>query len=93
MIGTNDLIQYTLAADRTNEKVSHLYEPTHPAILRVTQTTVEAAHRHGIWAGVCGEFPGDASFDALCCLDSGMDELSAAPSVVPQVKYSSAGSK
>ena len=85
-IGSNDLIQYTLAADRTNERVSHLYEPTHPAILRLIKTTVDAAHRHGIWTGVCGEIAGDVVLTPLL-LGLGVDELSTAPSVVPQVKY------
>jgi phosphotransferase system enzyme I (PtsI) len=85
-IGSNDLIQYTLAADRTNEKVSHLYEPTHPAILRLIKNTVDAAHRHGIWTGVCGEIAGDVFLTPLL-LGLGVDELSTAPSVVPQVKY------
>ena len=85
-IGSNDLIQYTLAADRTNEKVSHLYEPTHPAILRLIKTTVDAAHQHGIWAGVCGEIAGDPVLTPLL-LGLGVDELSAAPPVVAQVKY------
>ena len=75
-----------LAADRTNEKVSHLYEPTHPAILRLIKTTVDAAHQHGIWAGVCGEIAGDPVLAPLL-IGLGVDELSAAPSVVPQVKY------
>jgi phosphoenolpyruvate-protein phosphotransferase (PTS system enzyme I) len=85
-IGSNDLIQYTLAADRTNERVSHLYEPTHPAILRLIKTTVEASHQRGIWTGVCGEVAGDPVLTALL-IGLGVDELSAAPSVVPQVKY------
>ncbi len=85
-IGSNDLIQYTLAADRTNEKVSHLYEPTHPAIIRLIKTTVDAAHRHGIWAGVCGEVAGDPVLAPLL-IGLGVDELSAAPTVVAQVKY------
>ena len=85
-IGSNDLIQYTLAADRTNEKVSHLYEPTHPAILRLIKMTVEAAHQHGIWTGVCGEIAGDPVLAPLL-IGLGVDELSAAPPVVPQVKY------
>ena len=85
-IGSNDLIQYTLAADRTNEKVSHLYEPTHPAILRLIKLTVDAAHAHGIWAGVCGEIAGDPALAPLL-IGLGVDELSAAPPVVPQVKY------
>jgi phosphotransferase system enzyme I (PtsI) len=85
-IGSNDLIQYTLAADRTNEKVSHLYEPTHPAILRLIKMTVDAAHKHGIWTGVCGEIAGDPYLTPLL-IGLGVDELSAAPTVVAQVKY------
>lgn len=85
-IGSNDLIQYTLAADRTNEKVSHLYEPTHPAIIRLIKTTVEAAHKNGIWTGVCGEIAGDPMLAPLL-VGLGVDELSAAPPVVPEVKY------
>jgi phosphotransferase system enzyme I (PtsI) len=85
-IGSNDLIQYTLAADRTNEKVSHLYEPTHPAIIRLIKTTVDAAHRHNIWAGVCGEVAGDPVLAPLL-IGLGVDELSAAPTLVAQVKY------
>jgi len=85
-IGSNDLIQYTLAADRTNEKVSHLYEPTHPAIIRLIKMTVDAAHANGIWAGVCGEIAGDPVLAPLL-LGLGVDELSAAPAVIDQVKY------
>ena len=85
-IGSNDLIQYTLAADRTNEKVSHLYEPTHPAIIRLIKATVDASHAHGIWTGVCGEIGGDPVLVPLL-LGLGVDELSAAPAVIPQVKY------
>ncbi|MEI6198052.1 MAG: putative PEP-binding protein, partial [Verrucomicrobiota bacterium] len=85
-IGSNDLIQYTLAIDRGNEKVTHLYEPTHPAILRLIKMTVDAAHKHGAWAGVCGEIAGDPALVALL-IGLGVDELSAAPPVVPQVKY------
>jgi phosphotransferase system enzyme I (PtsI) len=85
-IGSNDLIQYTLAADRTNEKVSHLYEPTHPSILRLIKMTVDAAHAHGIWAGVCGEIAGDPVLAPLL-IGLGVDELSAAPSAIDSVKY------
>jgi len=84
--GTNDLIQYTLAADRTNERVSHLYEPTHPAIVRLIKTIVDAAHRNGIWAGVCGEIAGDPVLTQLL-IGLGVDELSAAPTVIAPVKY------
>lgn len=85
-IGSNDLIQYTLAADRTNEKVSHLYEPTHPAIVRLIKATVEASHKNGIWTGVCGEIGGDAILVPLL-IGLGVDELSASPPVIPEVKY------
>jgi len=85
-IGSNDLIQYTLAADRTNEKVSHLYEPTHPAILRLIKMTVEAAHKNGLWTGVCGEIGGDPVLVPLL-IGLGVDELSCAPAVIPEVKY------
>jgi phosphoenolpyruvate-protein phosphotransferase (PTS system enzyme I) len=85
-IGSNDLIQYTLAADRTNEKVSHLYEPTHPAILRLIKMTVDAAHANGIWVGVCGEIAGDPVLAPLL-IGLGVDELSAAPAVIDEVKY------
>jgi phosphotransferase system enzyme I (PtsI) len=85
-IGSNDLIQYTLAADRTNEKVSHLYEPTHPAIIRLIKSTVDAAHRNGIWVGVCGEMAGDPVLVPLL-VGLGVDELSAAPPVIDEVKY------
>ena len=85
-IGSNDLIQYTLAADRTNEKVSHLYEPTHPSILRLIKMTVDAAHANGIWVGVCGEIAGDPVLAPLL-LGLGIDELSAAPSAIDSVKY------
>ena len=85
-IGSNDLIQYTLAADRTNEKVSHLYEPTHPAILRLIKMTVDASHQHGHWTGVCGEIGGDPVLVPLL-IGLGVDELSCAPAVIPEVKY------
>lgn len=85
-IGTNDLIQYTMAVDRLNEKIAHLYEPTHPAILRLLQLTVEAGRRHGIWVGVCGEMGGDPVLTPLL-LGLGVSELSVAPLQVPAVKF------
>jgi phosphotransferase system enzyme I (PtsI) len=85
-IGTNDLIQYSLAVDRMNEKIAHLYEPTHPAIVRLIHATVEAAHRHAVRVSVCGEMAGDPVLAPLL-LGLGVDELSAAPPLVPPVKF------
>ena len=85
-IGTNDLIQYTLAVDRLNEKVADLYDPTHPALLRLLQMTIDAGKANGIWTGLCGEMAGDPSAIPLL-IGLGIDELSVAPPMLPQIKY------
>lgn len=84
-IGTNDLIQYSIAVDRLNEHIAHLYEPTHPAIIRLIAMTIEAARANGLWVGVCGEMAGDITLTPLL-LGLGVDELSAGAGVVPRVK-------
>jgi phosphotransferase system enzyme I (PtsI) len=85
-LGTNDLIQYTLAVDRMNEKIAHLYEPTHPAIVRLIKRTVDAAREQKVWVSVCGEMAGDPTLTPLL-IGLGVDELSAAPSVLAPLKY------
>src|SRR5262249_43844276 len=84
-IGSNDLIQYTMAVDRVNEKVAGLYEPTHPAILRLIRGVVEAGHNNNIWVGVCGEMAGEPLFVPLL-VGMGVDELSVAAASMPRVK-------
>jgi phosphotransferase system enzyme I (PtsI) len=84
-IGTNDLIQYSIAVDRLNEHIAHLYEPTHPAIIRLIRMTVDAAHAHNLWVGVCGEMGGDIVLTPLL-LGLGLDELSTGAALVPRVK-------
>jgi len=84
-IGTNDLIQYSIAVDRVNERISHLYEPTHPAIIRLIKRVVDAGHAHNLWIGVCGEMAGDIALTPLL-LGLGVDELSVGAAVVPRVK-------
>ncbi|MBG9589413.1 phosphoenolpyruvate--protein phosphotransferase [Cytobacillus firmus] len=74
-VGTNDLIQYTMAADRMNERVSYLYQPYNPAILRLVKMVIDAAHKEGKWAGMCGEMAGDETAIPLL-LGLGLDEFS-----------------
>jgi phosphotransferase system enzyme I (PtsI) len=85
-IGTNDLIQYLLAIDRGNDRIAHLYEPTHPAVLRTLRRIVEEAHKKKIPVGVCGEMAGDPVFAPLL-LGLGVDSLSMTPNWLPTVKY------
>lgn len=84
-IGTNDLIQYTMAVDRVNERIAHLYEPTHPAVLRLLKLVADAAHLHRIWVGVCGEMAADLALVPLL-IGLGIDELSVSATLVPRVK-------
>lgn len=85
-IGTNDLIQYMLAIDRVNDRIAHLYEPTHPAIIRLIKRVVDDAHRAKIKVSVCGEMAGDPQFAPLL-LGLGVDDLSMTPPLLPAVKY------
>jgi phosphoenolpyruvate-protein phosphotransferase (PTS system enzyme I) len=84
-IGTNDLIQYTLAADRMSEKVAYLYNPMHPAVLRLIKMTIEGAHKEGKWCGMCGEMAGDEK--AISTLvEYGLDEFSMSASSILNAK-------
>ncbi len=84
-IGTNDLIQYSTAVDRVNQRVAGLYKPAHPAIVRLLHGVVEAAHAAGIWVGLCGEMAGEIAYTPLL-IGLGIDELSTGASLVPRVK-------
>jgi phosphotransferase system enzyme I (PtsI) len=84
-IGTNDLVQYSLAIDRENEKVNYLAQPAHPAVLRFIKAAIDAAHNQGIKAAMCGEMAGDPALTALL-LGLSLDEFSMTASSIPKVK-------
>ncbi|MBI4721179.1 MAG: phosphoenolpyruvate--protein phosphotransferase, partial [Chitinivibrionia bacterium] len=84
-VGTNDLIQYTLAVDRGNSKISHLYQNLHPSIIRFLKTTVDAAHKKKIPVGICGEMCGDP-LSVIVLIGLQFDEFSCGPYVIPETK-------
>ena len=85
-VGTNDLIQYLLAIDRVNDRIAHLYEPTHPAVIRTLKQIVDEAHRRNVPVSVCGEMAGGPVYAPLL-LGLGIDGLSMSPAWLPSVKY------
>ncbi len=84
-IGTNDLIQYTLAVDRGNEKIAHLYQAFHPAVLRLVKETIDAGRRGKIWVGLCGEMAADPQATVML-VGMGVDELSTSAQAIPEIK-------
>ncbi len=84
-VGTNDLVQYTIAVDRGNERITKLYQPTHPAVIRLLAMAADAAHENGIWIGVCGEMASEFHLTPLL-LGLGIDELSVVTAAVPRIK-------
>jgi len=85
-VGTNDLIQYLLAVDRVNDRIAHLYEPTHPAVLRTLRDLIKTAHERGLTVGICGEMAADPIYVPLL-LGLGADDLSASAGVLSEIKY------
>jgi phosphotransferase system enzyme I (PtsI) len=83
-IGTNDLIQYTVAVDRVNPHVADLYRPTHPAVIRLIKQTIDAANDNGIWTAICGEMAGDIRLTPLL-IGMGVEEFSVGPMQVSTV--------
>jgi phosphotransferase system enzyme I (PtsI) len=84
-IGTNDLTQYTLAVDRGNEKISQMYQPLHPAVLRLVKYAIDTSHADGKWTGICGELAGDEKA-TLLLLGLGLDEFSMSAAAIPRIK-------
>jgi phosphotransferase system enzyme I (PtsI) len=84
-IGTNDLIQYTLAVDRVNENVAHLYNPLHMGVLRLIRMVIDSGHKAGKWVGMCGEMAGNPAFTRIL-LGMGLDEFSVPAAAVPRIK-------
>jgi len=84
-IGSNDLTQYTLAVDRDNKRVAKLFDSLHPSVLKLIKIAIDAAHNHGIWVGLCGEFASDP-LGIILLIGMGIDELSMVSSVIPLAK-------